>query len=102
VQNIFEEHNPIQCIMCKMGISYLSFPLKFSLVQDLVSEVMINYVCPNVPQATNVTMCSGIIGSMKNAFWTGVLDSILHPDYSCEELMGICTSSSFVRINAED
>jgi len=55
-----------------------------------------------VPQITNATMCPGTIGSMKNAIWAGVLDSFLHPDYSCEEFLGVCTSSSFLRINAED
>ena len=36
VQNIFEEQNPIQCMLCKLGISTISFPFKITLVQDLI------------------------------------------------------------------
>ena len=36
VQNIFEEQNPIQCMLCKVGISTISFPFKITLVQDLI------------------------------------------------------------------
>ena len=102
VQNIFEEQNPISCMLCKLGISTMSFPLKISLVQDLIQNMIVNLICPTIPSISNVTMCPGLMGSMKNAIWAGVFDSFLHPDYSCEEFLGVCSSSSFSRISAED
>ena len=88
-----QEDDQWSCNICKMSMLGFTKVLSTDITQNIMKEYVTKNICMAMLQ--NQKMCDGLVKQVGNYILNALAESLLQPQYFCEELSPACINSEF-------